>query len=203
MKRVREHRDALLRRLPALQIAVAVAMVAVAGSYWFVQVVQGDYYRELAENNRLKEIPVEAARGLIHDRASRILVENVPSYNLLLEVSRSRDPAMSLEFAAEILGPVGERARGRSRDSPGSCPLPPDSRGRKPDPFRRGQILSLGPRTPGVRDRCESSASLQVRSYRRPCSGASRPSLGSRSQAFREPLSGRRPGGQKWCGAVV
>ncbi|MGB3561457.1 MAG: penicillin-binding protein 2 [Thermoanaerobaculia bacterium] len=104
MKRVREHRDALLRRLPALQIAVAAAMVVVVGSYWFVQVVQGDYYRELAENNRLRELPVEAARGLIFDRESRLLVENVPSYNLLLEVSRSRDVAMSLEFAAGILG---------------------------------------------------------------------------------------------------
>ena len=79
-------------------------MVAVAGSYWFVQVVQGDYYRELAENNRLKEIPVEAARGLIFDRESRMLVESVPSYNLLLEVSRSSDVEISLEFAAEILG---------------------------------------------------------------------------------------------------
>ncbi|MEE9561857.1 MAG: penicillin-binding protein 2, partial [Thermoanaerobaculia bacterium] len=104
MKRVREHRDALLRRLPALQIAVAVAMVAVAGSYWFVQVVQGDYYRELAENNRLREVPIEAARGLIFDRESRLLVENVPSYNLLLEVSRSRDVARSLQFATGILG---------------------------------------------------------------------------------------------------
>jgi penicillin-binding protein 2 len=104
VKRVREHRDALLRRLPALQIAVAAAMVAVVGSYWFVQVVQGDYYRELAENNRLKEIPVEAARGLIFDRESRLLVENVPSYNLLLEVNRSSDIAKSLEFAAGILG---------------------------------------------------------------------------------------------------
>ena len=104
MKRVREHRDALLRRLPALQIAVAAAMVAVAGSYWFVQVVQGDYYRELAENNRLREVPIEAARGLIFDRESRLLVENVPSYNLLLEVSRSRDVARSLQFATGILG---------------------------------------------------------------------------------------------------
>jgi penicillin-binding protein 2 len=104
VKRVREHRDALLRRLPALQICVAAAFVAVVGSYWFVQVVQGDYYRELAENNRLKEIPVEAARGLIYDHESRLLVENVPSYNLLLEVSRSIDAAKSLEFAAEILG---------------------------------------------------------------------------------------------------
>lgn len=111
MKRVREHRDALVRRLPALQIAVAVAMVTVVGSYWFVQVVQGDYYRELAENNRLQELPVEAARGLIFDRQSRLLVENVPSYNLLLEVGRASDVERSLEFAAGILGrPQGDLA---------------------------------------------------------------------------------------------
>jgi penicillin-binding protein 2 len=103
VKRVREHRDALVRRLPALQIAVAAAFVAVVGSYWFVQVVQGDYYLVLAENNRLKEIPVEAARGLVFDNDSRLLVENVPSYNLLIEVSRSSDVEKSLEFAAGIL----------------------------------------------------------------------------------------------------
>lgn len=103
MKRVREHRDALVRRLPALQIAVAAAFVTVVGSYWFVQVVRGDYYRVLAENNRLKEIPVEAARGLVFDKDSRLLVENVPSYNLMIEVSRSGDVEKSLEFAARIL----------------------------------------------------------------------------------------------------
>lgn len=103
MKRVREHRDALVRRLKPLQVAVATALVIVLGSYWFVQVVRGDYYRELAENNRLKKLPIEAARGLIFDREGRLLVENVPSYNLLLEVSRSRDVARSLNFAAGIL----------------------------------------------------------------------------------------------------
>jgi penicillin-binding protein 2 len=103
VKRVREQRDSLLRRLPVLKIAVAAAMVVVVGSYWFVQVVQGDYYRELAENNRLKKIAVEAARGLIFDHEGRLLVENVPSYNLLLEVRRSRDVARSLKFAAGIL----------------------------------------------------------------------------------------------------
>ena len=115
VKRVREHRDALLRRLPALQIAVAAAMVVVVGSYWFVQVVQGDYYRELAENNRLKEIPVEAARGLIFDRESRLLVENVPSYNLLLEVNRSHDVAQEPGVCCRNPRPAGERAGGRSR----------------------------------------------------------------------------------------
>ena len=104
MRRIREYRDGLVKRIPRFQIAIAVTMSVVLSSYWFVQVVRGDYYRELAENNRLRKLPIKAARGSIYDRAGTLLVENVPSYNLLLDVTRSRDPSESLRFASRILG---------------------------------------------------------------------------------------------------
>ena len=100
---VREHRDNLVQRLPVLQVVIIAMLVMVGGSYWFVQVVHGDYYRELAENNRLRNLPIKAPRGLIHDRLGRRLVENVPSYNLMIEPARTGDPEASLRFAAEIL----------------------------------------------------------------------------------------------------
>jgi len=81
----------------------------VVGSYWFVQVVEGDYYRELAENNRIRTLPIKAPRGLIYDRAGRLLVENVPSYDLLLDRTRSPNLETSLLFASEVLGkPVAD-----------------------------------------------------------------------------------------------
>ena len=100
---VREHRDNLVQRLPLLQVALVVMLVLVGGSYWFVQVVHGDHYRTLAEENRLRNLPIEAPRGLIHDRHGRRLVENVPSYNLMLDPARADDTAESLRFAAGIL----------------------------------------------------------------------------------------------------
>jgi penicillin-binding protein 2 len=101
---VREHRDNLVQRLPLLQVALVAMLILVAGSYWFVQIVHGDHYRRLAEDNRLRNLPIEAPRGLIHDRHGRRLVENVPSYNLTIDAARADDVGESLRFAAGILG---------------------------------------------------------------------------------------------------
>jgi penicillin-binding protein 2 len=104
MKVVREHRDDLIQRVRLLAGVVSGVLVLIAAGFWFVQIVQGDYYRELAENNRLRKLPMQAPRGLIYDRDGRLLVENVPSYNLMLDRSRSADLARGLGFVGGILG---------------------------------------------------------------------------------------------------
>ena len=76
----------------------------VALGYWYTQVVRAQHYRALSENNRLRQAPLKAPRGPIEDRKGRVLVENVPSYNLLFDRSLSRDRDRSLEFASNILG---------------------------------------------------------------------------------------------------
>jgi len=109
MQVVREHRDDLVRRVRVLTVIVTAVLVAIATGFWFTQLVQGDYYRELAENNRLRKLPIKAPRGLIFDRKGRLLVENVPSYNLMIDRSRATDLEHSLWFAAGVLGrPVAE-----------------------------------------------------------------------------------------------
>jgi penicillin-binding protein 2 len=104
MQVVREHRDDLVSRVRIMTALVSGLLVAIATGFWFVQLVQGDYYRELAENNRLRNLPVKAPRGLIFDRKGRLLVENVPSYNLMLDRSQTADLGRSLAFAAGVLG---------------------------------------------------------------------------------------------------
>lgn len=109
MQVVREHREDLVFRLKLLSRVVTGMLVLIAVGFWFVQLVQGDYYRELAENNRLRKLPIEAPRGLIYDRKGRLLVENVPSYNLMVDRSRAQDLPTALSFAAEVLGrPLSE-----------------------------------------------------------------------------------------------
>lgn len=48
----------------------------------YLQIIRGDYYRSLAENNRIRIKPVKAERGLIYDREGRQIVENLPSFSL-------------------------------------------------------------------------------------------------------------------------
>lgn len=103
MKVIREHRDPLVLRVRALAWAVAILLVAVAGGFWSVQVVSGDRYRDLAENNRLRRLPLEAPRGLIYDRHGVPLVENVPGYGLRLDRSRTESLDRTLDFVARVL----------------------------------------------------------------------------------------------------
>ncbi|MDH3403034.1 MAG: penicillin-binding protein 2 [Acidobacteriota bacterium] len=125
MKRVREERENLVSRIPRLQVFFAALMIIIATGYWRVQVVGGDFYRGLAENNRLRRVPIKAPRGLIYDRDDRLLVDNVPSYNLLLDGSRSANVERALAFAAAVLErepselrSAVERHSGRSRFEP-------------------------------------------------------------------------------------
>src|SRR3979411_1118260 len=109
MRVVREHRDDLIVRTRILSAVITGFLAVIATGFWFVQLVQGSYYRELAENNRLRKLPIKAPRGLIFDRKGRLLVENVPSYNLMIDRSRTKDVHRSLEFLASVLDrPVEE-----------------------------------------------------------------------------------------------
>jgi penicillin-binding protein 2 len=104
MQVVREHREDLVTRIRVMVRVVSILLAAIAAGFWSVQIIQGDYYRELAENNRLRKLPVKAPRGLIYDRHGRLLVENMPSYNLMFDRSRTVDARRSLGFAARMLG---------------------------------------------------------------------------------------------------
>jgi penicillin-binding protein 2 len=112
MRQVREHKEDLLQRLPRLQLALFGLLLLIAARFWFVQVVSGDYYLELAENNRVRELPLKAPRGLIYERQGRLVAENVASYNLMLDPSRSQDLERALAFAERCLNqPASELAQ--------------------------------------------------------------------------------------------
>lgn len=101
---VRRRQTEMIQRVQILLrlVQLALLLVVVLG-YWSVQIKDGGTYRELAENNRLRRLRIEAPRGVIRDRTGRPLVENVPGYSLLIDRSRSADLSASLRFAAGVL----------------------------------------------------------------------------------------------------
>lgn len=57
--------------------AVGLLMFALLGfRLWFLQVLSGESYEVLAQNNRVREVEIEASRGVIYDRDGNTLVEN-------------------------------------------------------------------------------------------------------------------------------
>ena len=51
---------------------------------WALQVLQGNQYLRAAQNNQLRTVRLEAARGVIYDREGRVLVRNVAGTALQL-----------------------------------------------------------------------------------------------------------------------
>lgn len=83
--RLYEDVRALQARVGALQFVIVMALTLLLAYFWYLQVLRGRYYRELAENNRIRTLPIAAPRGALLDRHGHILVENRPSFNVILQ----------------------------------------------------------------------------------------------------------------------
>jgi penicillin-binding protein 2 len=122
----REFPDELRVRVERLATLFVVVLLGIASAFWTHQILRGASYLELAESNRLRRLPIDAPRGVIYDRHGRTLVENVPSYNLVLDASQVQDLPKSLAFAAEVVGrPLAEleTAARRIKKGPGYQPV--------------------------------------------------------------------------------
>jgi penicillin-binding protein 2 len=51
---------------------------------FFLQVIQGDYFLALAEENRTQTVHIPSSRGVIYDRNGVLLARNMPSYNITI-----------------------------------------------------------------------------------------------------------------------
>jgi penicillin-binding protein 2 len=83
-------------RLPAFKLTivqyaiVAILMVLLSG-LWRLQVIGAQNYRTLAEQNRIRKVPILAPRGKLFDREGRLLVDNYPSVSCFLIREPGRD----------------------------------------------------------------------------------------------------------------
>ena len=83
-------------RLPAFKLTivqyviVAILLVLLSG-LWRLQVVGAQNYRTLAEQNRIRKVPILAPRGKLFDRDGRLLVDNYPSVSCFLIRELGRD----------------------------------------------------------------------------------------------------------------
>ena len=63
-------------------LAVFVALGALGGWYFRLQIIEHAEYATRSDANRIKPRPVVPGRGLIFDRKGRVLADNVPAYRL-------------------------------------------------------------------------------------------------------------------------
>ncbi len=107
MRRVRIKDDALEQRLFLQRVFLAAALVSIlvlvlSGRAFWLQVVQHAHYLELSQGNRARIEPLPPNRGVIYDRAGRLIAENTPAYQLELIHEQAGDLDVTLARLARI-----------------------------------------------------------------------------------------------------
>jgi len=103
-----EHKDYLFgrvleRRILLFHIGLTLVLLVFMLDFWNLQGVHGDEYASLAENNRLRRIPLKPTRGEIYDRNEEVIASTRPSLDLVLRREGRLDLRPQLERLAPII----------------------------------------------------------------------------------------------------
>jgi penicillin-binding protein 2 len=65
------------------RIFLLLILVIFSSRLFYLQIIKGSYFQQMAENNRTRSQVLEAPRGLIFDIRQKPLLENIAGYNLI------------------------------------------------------------------------------------------------------------------------
>lgn len=99
----REREEDQERGLLFLRILTILAVTALASRLFFLQIIRGEYYRGLAEGNRLRRLSTEAPRGAVFDRHGRVLVRNSSSFVVSVVPAEMEKRKEVLDLLRELL----------------------------------------------------------------------------------------------------
>lgn len=85
------------RRIIGLVCFVIPGFVFLLLRLFYLQIIEGENYRRLSENNCIRLQSIDPPRGLIYDRNGQLLVDNRPSYDLSIVVKDARPLETSLQ----------------------------------------------------------------------------------------------------------
>ncbi len=105
---------AFRRRAIVAALFVLACFGVLAARFYFLQVVQYDYFHARAEGNRVAVLPVVPNRGVIVDRYGTALARNYSAYTLEINPRQVRDLEGTIDALARLV-PIEERDRRRFR----------------------------------------------------------------------------------------
>lgn len=97
------HPHLLDRRVRVARLLVWGTMAIMLVAFFRTQILGHGKYELQSETNRLRPIPLPAARGVITDRNGRVLAENLPGYSVALLPGPEQEMRAALGRIAEIV----------------------------------------------------------------------------------------------------
>jgi penicillin-binding protein 2 len=114
-------------KLTVVQYGILLVMLALTAQLWRLQVLGAQNFRMLAEQNRIRKVPILAPRGKLFDRENRLVVDNYPSVSCFLIREQNRNVDTDLPLIARGLNLDLEQLRATLRHyraAPGYQPIP-------------------------------------------------------------------------------
>src|SRR5882724_9799682 len=93
----------LRARLSIVNVLVVLLLTVLGVRLYLLQMVWGKYYADIAQNQRIRLLPIPAPRGVIFDREGKVLVDSRPIYDVIL----SREDVKDKDFRA-LIKPLAE-----------------------------------------------------------------------------------------------
>jgi penicillin-binding protein 2 len=99
-----EDNSGLIERIRYFRIGVILLIIFLAANFWYLQIIRGGTYRELALNNSIKLLEWDAARGVVEDRNGFVLVDNRPAYDISLVLEEVEELDRLIAFLCRHTG---------------------------------------------------------------------------------------------------
>lgn len=99
----------VVRRARAARMVILLAFLFLGAGFYRAQVLRHTEYVTQSEENRLREIPLPAARGIIYDRTGKVIAENLPGYTVSILAPSADSLRSALRRLQEI---VNDSSRG-------------------------------------------------------------------------------------------
>ncbi len=95
--------DWFKQRLNAILFVVIAAFTVILFRVFYLQLLNGEEYRRLSENNCIRLQNIDPSRGLIYDTNGTLLVDNRPSYDLYINLRDAKPLSETIKNLAEYI----------------------------------------------------------------------------------------------------
>jgi penicillin-binding protein 2 len=123
---VSEDRRRIHIRLTIIKVVVGLVFLALAVSFWYLQVVRYQMYQVMAENNHQRRLALRAPRGILFDRVGRVLVENRDAFSISILREHTANLDQTMRLLASTVGVAEADVRAavtRQRGQPSYRPV--------------------------------------------------------------------------------
>ncbi len=97
------HPNEVARRGRTATVLVGLVYLFLAAAFFRTQILENSRYALQSEENRLREVPLPAPRGVIYDRAGQVIAESVPGYSVSMLSPAADSLRASLTRLADLI----------------------------------------------------------------------------------------------------